>query len=273
MYGVRRELVARNSCSAAWAAKCLSKFVFLLVALVILPSCAFYSTPKPSKVILYKVKSGDSLYSISKRFGVTTREIRDKSKIPEGEGITVGQQLRIPYRGQDISKAKGTYQVSGREEALKAKPQAGALKSVKLSAAAKYVGKLIWPVGGGGGYLSSRFGRRWLSFHEGLDVAGHEGLPLLAAHSGQVVYSDDRIRGYGNMIVVRGDGLLTVYGHNKDNLVRIGQNVKQGDKIGILGQSGKATGPHLHYETRIRNADGKFAAVDPLVFYSKVKGD
>ncbi len=248
-------------------------FVVNLLGLWNLSGCTFFEPPPPktTKVILYRVKSGDSLYSISQRFGVTVREIRNKSRLPDDEGITVGQQLRIPYKGQDLHKEKEVYHISGKEEALKAKPQAGALKSVKLSAAAKYVGKLIWPVGSGGGYLSSRFGRRWLSFHEGLDIAGREGLPLLAAHAGQIVYSDDRIRGYGNMIVIKGDSLLTVYGHNQENSVRIGQYVKQGEKIGILGQSGKATGPHVHFETRIKNQDGKFAAVDPLVFYSKVK--
>ena len=213
------------------------------------------------------MQRGDSLNIIAKKFGVKVSEIRAKSGLDRDSEIWVGQELRMPYRGQKGAVVQE--ERNAKEQLKEEKPHSGSVKTISLSAARKYVGHLLWPVGANGGYLSSRFGRRWFTFHEGLDIAGNEGLPVYAAHSGQVVYSGDGLRGYGNLVVVRGDGLLTVYGHNQRNRTSRGAFVKQGERIADLGASGKATGPHLHFETRIRNKDGKYAAVDPLAFFVK----
>ncbi|MBX7145317.1 MAG: M23 family metallopeptidase [Oligoflexia bacterium] len=155
---------------------------------------------------------------------------------------------------------------SSREGVPRAKrPTASSAKTVKLSSARRYIGRLLWPVRGA--ELSSRFGDRWLSFHEGIDLSAPEGTPIYAAHDGIVVYSDDSIRGYGNVIVLRAEGLLTVYAHNRRNKVSKGQSVHRGDKIAEVGKTGKATGPHCHFETRIKDTAGQNVAVDPLVFF------
>ena len=74
---------------------------------------------------------------------------------------------------------------------------------------------------------------------------------MFAAADGRVVYAGNGIRGYGNLVVVRHAGdLLTVYAHNSVLLVAQGQPVRAGDRIALVGQSGHATGPHLHFEVR-----------------------
>ncbi len=88
---------------------------------------------------------------------------------------------------------------------------------------------------------------------------------MFAADDGRVVYSDSRIRGYGNMIVIKHAGnLSTVYAHNKVNLVKEGDFVRRGQKIAEVGKTGNATGPHLHFE--VRNGQ---EAVDPLKYVEK----
>ena len=149
----------------------------------------------------------------------------------------------------------------------KSRPSIASVKTVRLATARKYIGRLLWPVPHSA--LSSNFGQRWSEFHEGIDIRAPEGTPIYAAHSGQVVYSNDGLRGYGNLIVLKGDGILTVYGHNRKNRVSRGEFVQAGDQIADVGQSGKATGPHLHFETRVKDPTGKNVAVDPLVFFSR----
>ena len=111
-----------------------------------------------------------------------------------------------------------------------------------------------WPVRSG--YISSDYGfrihpvRRVRLFHEGVDLASPRGAPVLAVADGIVTFSG-RKGGYGNVIDIRHiDGLVTRYGHNSANLVRVGQMVRQGQKIGTVGATGTATGPHVHFEVR-----------------------
>ena len=73
--------------------------------------------------------------------------------------------------------------------------------------------------------------------------------------------------GYGRTVVLKGEGLLTVYAHNSANRVAVGDVVEKGDWIADVGQTGSASGPHVHFETRVQDASGRYAAVDPVVFY------
>jgi murein DD-endopeptidase MepM/ murein hydrolase activator NlpD len=105
----------------------------------------------------------------------------------------------------------------------------------------------IWPVDG---LISSRFGRRGRRRHEGLDLQAVTGTPVRAAEFG-VVVSSGRIGNYGNVVIIRHPGrFVTVYAHNEENLVRAGAWVKRGQIIARVGQTGNATGPHLHFEVR-----------------------
>lgn len=127
-----------------------------------------------------------------------------------------------------------------------------------------YSGKLdkgffIWPVDGP---INSLYGFRNGRPHDGIDIGGDSGVPVLAASAGEVVYCDS-LGGYGNLIVIKhANGLFTAYGHNKKNLVKTGDRVKQGRLIARLGRTGNATGNHLHFE--IRDQTGTYDPVDLL---------
>jgi murein DD-endopeptidase MepM/ murein hydrolase activator NlpD len=117
------------------------------------------------------------------------------------------------------------------------------------------------------GYISSAFGARNDPFtgrqavHKGVDFAGREGSDIVAVASGVVTWSGDRY-GYGQMVeVTHGNGYVTRYAHNADNLVSVGETVKRGDVIARMGKTGRATGPNLHFEVL---QDGQ--AVNPLTF-------
>lgn len=114
------------------------------------------------------------------------------------------------------------------------------------------------------GWLSSGFGYRISPFtgtiqmHEGIDISNAVGTPIGAPADGLVV-KVGREYGYGKVLVINhGYGTITRYGHLHKTHVKIGQKVKRGDLIGEIGNSGRSTGPHLHYEVRVNNV-----AVDP----------
>ena len=117
-----------------------------------------------------------------------------------------------------------------------------------------------WPVAGS---VSSCYGERWGRIHVGVDVAAADGEPVCAARAGRVVWAG-AMPGYGNMILLEHeDGWYTVYGHNQRHLVEATGDgralVRAGQVIALVGRTGNATGPHVHFEVR-KGID----AVDPL---------
>jgi len=114
-------------------------------------------------------------------------------------------------------------------------------------------GRFLWPVPNFF-KVSSHFGPRGRRHHDGIDVPAPRGTPVIAADKGVVVYSDNGIRGYGNMIVLaHGDDVFTVYAHNQKNFVSKGDKISKGEKIALVGNTGRSTGPHLHFEIRVKN--------------------
>ena len=115
----------------------------------------------------------------------------------------------------------------------------------------------IWPVYGrlesGVGGRRNPFTGRGHEYHEGQDIDAAWGTPVEAAASGKVTIAGWQ-RGYGNVVYVdHGSGISTRYGHLSRINVSIGQSVTTGDIIGLVGSTGRSTGPHLHYEVRINN--------------------
>lgn len=117
------------------------------------------------------------------------------------------------------------------------------------------------------GWLSSYYGKRAdpftgkKEFHDGLDFAGKKGSDVVAVAAGVVIWSGDRY-GYGNMVEIdHGNGYVTRYAHNSENLVDVGDRVAKGQRIALMGSSGRSTGPHVHFEV-VRNG----RSVNPLEY-------
>jgi len=187
-----------------------------------------YDQEAAAKEIIYYVKKGESLWSISREYNVKLESIIAANNIKDASRISAGQQLRIP----------------------------------NVPGARSNICNFIWPVRG---RITSPYGMRVISgrkdFHAGIDIGGPTGTNIVAAESGRVSYAG-YMRGYGNVIILSHDGgYSTVYGHNSVNLVRKGQYVKRGSIIAKLGSTGNATGPHLHFEIRV---SGK--PVNPLSY-------
>jgi murein DD-endopeptidase MepM/ murein hydrolase activator NlpD len=107
--------------------------------------------------------------------------------------------------------------------------------------------------------LGDRFGPRGTRFHAGVDLLAAAGTPVTAAAAGDVTWAARR-DGWGNLVAVaHGHGVRTLYAHLARIEVRLGQHVSAGAEVGRVGATGDATGPHLHFEVRLRGA-----AVDPL---------
>ena len=117
------------------------------------------------------------------------------------------------------------------------------------------------PVKQGSYRLTSPYGRRWGRNHDGMDMAGPVGTPIYAPADG-IVLKAGRESGYGNVIKIQHQyGIKTVYGHLSRFRVKTGQKVSRGDRIGDMGNTGRSTGPHLHYEIRMGNTP-----INPMKF-------
>ena len=195
------------------------------------------------------VKRGDTLWSLAERYGTSVDALVAANDIDDPSRIAVGQRVRVPDRPTLRAPGPG---IGG--------PRVGSVNAgFRPPSRTGPAPTLRWPVSG---RLTSRFGRRGASMHEGIDVAAPRGTPVRAAAPGRVVHSDWSISGYGNLVIVehRG-GVVTLYAHNRVNRARVGQYVETGQVIAEVGKTGQATGPHLHFEVR---RDGK--PRDPLEF-------
>ena len=111
--------------------------------------------------------------------------------------------------------------------------------------------------------ITSNYGRRWGRMHKGIDVKVYIGDTIRSAFDGKVRIVRYEAGGYGNFVVIRhNNGLETIYGHMSKQLVRENQQVRAGDPIGLGGNTGRSTGSHLHFETRLGGI-----ALDPALMF------
>jgi len=116
---------------------------------------------------------------------------------------------------------------------------------------------LAWPLQAP---IGSPFGPRGTGFHPGIDLPAPPGTPVGAADPGNVIFAGYDAGGYGNVVeIAHGGGVVSIYAHLSALAVRVGQSVATGTRVGRVGSSGESTGPHLHFEVRVRGA-----AVDPV---------
>jgi murein DD-endopeptidase MepM/ murein hydrolase activator NlpD len=219
-------------------------FYLLLIIAALISGCAsrqaYYPPKKTATVdqtppvsgfggVYHTVKKDQTLWRISKTYGVDLETLQWVNDIEDVTEIRVGRVIFIP----GVRKPLEMMPTHGEDE----KPS-----SAKIS--------LIWPIHGRN---TSNFGPRGRSVHEGIDLAAPKGTPVLASASGRVAYSGNGMRGYGKVVVLKHtNDLSTVYAHNSSLLVRMGDRVAQGQTIAKVGATGRATGPHLHFEIRRR---------------------
>jgi murein DD-endopeptidase MepM/ murein hydrolase activator NlpD len=178
---------------------------------------------------------------------------------PEAEGEGVSAQ--IPDLSAMLSQLEE--RVDQRESQL------SALENVIL---ARELKEEIHPEGRpvANGFISSYFGERTdpldgrEAFHKGVDFAGTAGSQVVAVAAGVVTWAGER-SGFGKLIEINhGDGYVTRYAHNERTLVTVGQTVKRGEPVALMGSTGRSTGPHVHFEV-VRNG----RPVDPLTFIGR----
>ena len=139
-----------------------------------------------------------------------------------------------------------------------------------------------WPVDAG--IVSSEYGPRWGRQHSGIDIAARIGEPVFACADGEVIYSGSGLSGYGNIVIVRhGDGRTSLYAHNSELRVSVGAQVRGGTLIALIGNTGRSTGPHLHFEIRQGQVSidprtllppSKLAGVhDPAILFAQEAGE
>jgi len=234
---------------------CRLSWFFFLSLIFFVSACAPHkvTTQKPppaakkveKKGVYHIVERHQTLYRICKTYGVDIHEVARQNGISDANRIHTGQAIFIP--GAERTLKVEIYiddvvrEFPEREKTSFQKPD------------------FIWPVEG---KCISGFEDEERKRHQGIDISSPAGVPIKAANSGWVIYSGNTIRGYGNLIILRhSEEFVTVYAHNQVNLVEEGMRVEKGQTIGKVGQTGRASGPHLHFEIRKDNK-----AVDPFLF-------
>ncbi|WP_395843429.1 peptidoglycan DD-metalloendopeptidase family protein [Archangium violaceum] len=231
--------------------------------------------------VRHTVAPGETMYRISRNYGITVQELSEANGIEDPRTLVVGQELIIPGFEKRVPVATESSPTPVAEHPrpapdVKSPPSrtsAPARAPVIVSAPSRQTprpafqrapsrpepetkGMLDWPLRG---VLYARFGKKGREPHDGIDLAVPVGTPVKTAQEGEVLYAGEQ-RGYGLIVIVRhSDRLITLYAHNRDLRVRTGQKVRRGQVVATVGESGKTSGPQLHFEVRV---DGK--PVDPL---------
>jgi murein DD-endopeptidase MepM/ murein hydrolase activator NlpD len=241
----------------------------LLAALLLASGCSYYHVVEP----------GDTLYDMSKDYGVSVQEIQTSNPGIDPYNLQIGQRVKVPrfpnQRVSDYSKDRADAKPTPRPAVEptprpRPKPKPKPVPRVKpdpprsTATVTAEQPQFIWPVQGG--MVTSRFGQLVDGAEShGVEIAVGEGAPVLAAAAGKVILASSEFKGYGNMVVVRHDNnFFTIYSYNKRSFVKKGQQVTQGQKIAEVGQTGRATKPELHFQVRIGAK-----AVDPLKYLPK----
>jgi murein DD-endopeptidase MepM/ murein hydrolase activator NlpD len=207
----------------------------------------------------YVVSPGETLDQIAVRAGVPPEDILEVNGLARASDVQPGRIIYVlSGPASSPTAAPGAVAASGTPSGIAPSasssmwpPPSGdhplpPLSTITLTPGAA---RFRWPLEATA--IGSPYGTRQGRLHEGIDLPAPIGTPVFAAGDGQVIYAGDGIRGYGNLIVLQHEGdLLTVYAHNSQLLVGQGDKVTAGQRIALVGQSGRATGPHLHFEVR-----------------------
>jgi murein DD-endopeptidase MepM/ murein hydrolase activator NlpD len=209
--------------------------------------------------VVHVVRRGETLWRIARAYGIDPRDLMETNGIDDARALATGTELFVPGATElravpdpaapVQAGAPGGAPVSASiaapgPTATAPRPPAPASATSAPGAAAT---RLSWPLKG---VLYGRYGVREGKRHDGIDIAAPEGTPVLAAADGAVLFAGEQ-SGYGSIVILRHEGnLVTVYAHNSRLLVSEGERVRRGQPIAHVGQTGRTTGPHLHFEVR-----------------------
>lgn len=208
----------------------------------------------PVEGYLYTVKKGDTLASIIKKYGGEQQAVLEANHLASADAIEPNQEIVIPGGEPPAPPAP-----TPARRSVATPVYGGTSPSSSAPPSARATGaKFIWPTSSH--KINQYFRGR---FHTGVDIDGDYSSPLYAAAAGRVVYAAFDRSGYGLHIVINhGNGYETLYGHASKIFVSVGDSVKQGQTIGMVGSTGRSTGTHLHFEIR---TGGGF--LNPLSFF------
>lgn len=180
---------------------------------------------------IHIVRSGETLRGIARQHGVPVETLVTANKLANADRLAIGQRLLIPGGQPQTSFAK--------------------LQVPTPAKGSEILPGLLWPVKG---RITSGYGRRkhpilkLYHFHQGIDIAASSGTPIVAARDGGVIFSGLKKQAGRVVILEHEDGFATVYAHTSQNLVEVGDAVRAGQMIALVGRSGMTTGPHLYFE-------------------------
>jgi lipoprotein NlpD len=217
--------------------------------------------------VLHVVQRGETVYRIARTYGIDPADLMETNGIADPRAVAVGAELFVPGASRVLevppapvpgdpalvpaatATATPTSTVTPTPTATRT-PSPSPTPSPAPTPAAIRAGRdvpLAWPLKG---VLYGRYGVRGGRRHDGIDIAAPEGTVVGAAAAGTVIYAGEQ-SGYGSIVIVKHDGgLVTLYAHASRLLVEEGARVRRGDPVAAVGQTGRTTGPHLHFEVR-----------------------
>ena len=240
-------------------------FGLLVLAGPTLASAASHQAPPsqaPSQI--HEVKPGDTLGALARHYGVTVAALVAANRLPGPEILLkLGQRLVIP-RAASAAVAAPRVPPEGVPPRVGAQPSGAVARSVVPPVPTAPGGIVLavpdfdeaplgfaWPAEGP---VTSTYGRRRSGWHRGIDIKAELGTPVVAAAPGVVIMSGVEPL-YGRVIKIEHDqGFVTIYAHNDQNLVEMGDRVVAGETIATVGRTGRATTHHVHFEIK---RDGK----------------
>jgi murein DD-endopeptidase MepM/ murein hydrolase activator NlpD len=227
----------------------------LMVALTPVPTTLVVEPAAPGSNDLYVVQRGDNLSRIARRFGVPIQALIDANSLSNPDRINAGQTLTIPGPTANSPPESPT---APQPEVPPESPTAIQPEVPPVPSATQTTAEVttsppagghpfIWPIPLQDGWLVKgyRYG------HTGIDIILPSGTPIRAAAGGTVEFSGWNAYGFGNLVILdHGNGYRTLYAHQSERLVAGEDIVAQGDVIGLVGITGRATHPHLHFGIR-----------------------
>ncbi len=219
----------------------------------------------PPHARFYRVREGDSVYGIARRFNVDMAALVRINRMAPPYRINAGERLLVPDKTPERPAPGEVASAAPPPLPAPVTPQAAlpGAPPVDVPPPPRASGGFEWPVHG---RILSPFGKQEDGLrNDGINIGAKEGTPVRAADNGVVVYAGNELPGFGNLLILRhADGWMTAYGHNARLMVRPGQTVRRGQVVATVGHTGGVKRPQLHFEIR-----RKGGAVDPARFLTR----